>query len=87
MSDPTDPFAGAFLFERSNPAGLPTVVEIGNVEPDGRMLLTDEEGVPILIVSTGAIDELAEAIRTRCGSDGTGAPARIDLHTGTIEDL
>ncbi len=62
-------------------------IELGNTEPDGRMLVTDSNGDKIFVVSTAAIDRLGQAISTRCGSEGTGAPFRINLATGRIEDL
>lgn len=62
-------------------------IQCGNVEPDGRMLITDTEGKGILTIGTGAIDELAEAIIKHCGSEGDGTPFEIDLNTGTVEGI
>ena len=65
----------------------PTVLECGNMEPGGRMLVTAGPGEFLFIVRTDAIDALADAIARHCGSEGNGTPFRLDLRTGEVSGL
>lgn len=56
-------------------------------EPDGRLYVTDKLHRTVLTVAPYAIDELAEALKARLGSDGSGEGFAFDTASGTVVEL